>query len=85
MGKGWLYEGGICELMIVWWLGVMEIGLECEWLLISIDFYLMILEIMGGVEIDIDLLIDGKSFVVLLCGEEFECGLMFWYFFYYGN
>ncbi len=46
-GKGWLYEGGIREPMIVKWPGVIKPGSTCSTPVISTDFYPTILEMAG--------------------------------------
>ncbi len=46
-GKGWLYEGGIREPLIVKWPGVTEPGSVCDTPVSSVDFYPTILEISG--------------------------------------
>ncbi len=46
-GKGWLYEGGIREPLIVKWPGVTEPGSVCDTPVSSVDFYPTILEIAG--------------------------------------
>ncbi|MBN2414854.1 sulfatase [bacterium] len=46
-GKGWLYEGGIREPMIVKWPGVTEPGSVCAEPVISTDFYPTLLEAAG--------------------------------------
>lgn len=84
-GKGWLYEGGIREPMIVRWPSVTEAGSKCESYVTSTDFYPTILEIVGGKEIDEELPIDGMSFTGLLRGNEMERGPIFWHFPHYGN
>ncbi|HUS93413.1 MAG TPA: sulfatase [Phycisphaerae bacterium] len=46
-GKGWLYEGGIREPMIVRWPGVTRPGSACREPVTSTDFYPTILEMAG--------------------------------------
>jgi len=46
-GKGWLYEGGIREPMIVKWPGVTRPGSTCNTPVISTDFHPTILQMAG--------------------------------------
>ena len=46
-GKGFLYEGGIREPMIVKWPGVTKAGSQCDVPVISTDFYPTMLEMAG--------------------------------------
>ena len=64
-GKGWLYEGGIREPMIVKWPGVTKAGSVCHETVISTDFYPTMLE-MAGLPSKPAQHVDGLSFVPLL-------------------
>jgi len=64
-GKGYLYEGGIREPMIVHWPGVTEPGSVSRVPVTSVDFYPTILE-MAGVRGDPGHVPDGVSLVPLL-------------------
>jgi len=64
-GKGWLYEGGIREPMIVKWPGVVRPGSVCHELVISTDFYPTMLE-MAGLPSKPAQHVDGVSLVPLL-------------------
>jgi arylsulfatase A-like enzyme len=64
-GKGWLYEGGIREPMIVKWPGVVKAGSTCDEPVISTDFYPTMLE-MAGLPPKPRQHMDGLSFVPLL-------------------
>ena len=66
-GKGWLYEGGIREPLIIKWPGVAKPAVS-DAVVTSMDFYPTILE-MGGLKLRPDLHIDGKSLVPLLKNE----------------
>ncbi len=46
-GKGWLYEGGIREPMIIRWPGVAKPGRVCDEVVTSTDFYPTMLEMAG--------------------------------------
>ncbi len=64
-GKGWLYEGGIREPMIVKWPGVTTAGSVCDETVISTDFYPTMLE-MAGLPSKSEQHMDGLSLVPLL-------------------
>jgi arylsulfatase A-like enzyme len=64
-GKGWLYEGGIREPMIIKWPGVVEQGSVCNEVVTSTDFYPTMLE-MAGMPLMPKQHIDGVSLMPLL-------------------
>ncbi len=64
-GKGWLYEGGIREPVIVRWPGVSPEGATSPWPVISTDFYPTILEAAGQPALP-EQHKDGVSFVAAL-------------------
>jgi arylsulfatase A-like enzyme len=64
-GKGWLYEGGIREPMIIKWPVVVKPGTVCHEPVISNDFYPTMLE-MAELPLRPDQHIDGLSLVPLL-------------------
>ncbi|MGO9920668.1 MAG: sulfatase-like hydrolase/transferase [Isosphaeraceae bacterium] len=64
-GKGWLYEGGIREPMIVKWPGVTRPGSTSSTPVISTDFYPTMLE-MAGLPAKPEQHVDGVSMVPLL-------------------
>jgi len=85
-GKGWLYEGGVREPMIVRWPGVTPANKECAQAIISTDFFPTLLEAVG-----LPLLpkqhIDGQSFVSLLKNPEQKAKkrTLFWHYPHWGN
>ncbi len=83
-GKGWLYEGGIREPMIVKWPGVTRAGAVTDSVVTSTDFYPTMLEIAGLREVA-GQNYDGKSFVPVLRGENVSRGAVFWHYPHYGN
>ena len=83
-GKGWLYEGGIREPMIVKWPQSGLKNVVCEEPVISVDFYPTILEI-AGIDQPQDLSIDGKSLVPLLKGEDVPDRKLYWHYPHYSN
>lgn len=84
-GKGWLYDGGIREPMIVRWPGVTRPASTCSVPVISTDFYPTILEIAHlpprpGQHID------GMSLVPLLQQTgSIRREAIYWHYPHYGN
>lgn len=85
-GKGWLYEGGIREPVIVRMPGVTTPGSSSGWLVTSTDYFPTILEAAG-----LPLLpaqhCDGVSFVAALKGSAPERSdrPLFWHYPHWGN
>ena len=82
-GKGWIYEGGIREPMIVRAPGLTTANSTCENYVSSVDFFPTIMQ-LANVSQDQDSL-DGKSFVPLLKSEAMNRGPVFWHYPHYGN
>jgi arylsulfatase A-like enzyme len=85
-GKGWLYEGGIREPMMVRWPGVVPAGGTCDEPVISTDFYPTMLE-MAGLPLQPAQHLDGRSMVPLLrqqAGSR-EPRAFYWHYPHYGN
>ncbi|MEC9092406.1 MAG: sulfatase/phosphatase domain-containing protein, partial [Planctomycetota bacterium] len=68
-GKGWLYEGGIREPMIVRVPGVGKPGSTCQQPVVSMDFFPTMLE-LAGLDLDENLHADGESLLPLLKGQR---------------
>ena len=83
-GKGWLYEGGIREPMIVKWPGVIKAGSVCGEPVISTDFYPTMLEI-AKLPPKPAQNVDGVSIVPLLRGKKMDRGAIYWHYPHYGN
>ena len=83
-GKGWLYEGGVREPMMVRWPGVTRPGSTCSQIVTSVDFYPTILEI-AGLPARPQQHVDGMSFTPLLKGQARDRGAIFWHYPHYGN
>jgi arylsulfatase A-like enzyme len=84
-GKGWLYEGGIREPMVIKWPGVTREGEIVNTPVISTDFYPTILE-MAGIDPMPGQHMDGVSMVPLLRGNKpTEQRYLFWHYPHYGN
>lgn len=83
-GKGWVYEGGIREPMIIRWPGVTPPGSVCNEPVISVDFLPTLLEIAGVSSPD-GRTIDGISLVPALRGEPLPERSLFWHYPHYSN
>lgn len=84
-GKGWLYEGGIREPMIVKWPGVVAPGSQCDWPVISNDFYPTILEMLNR-PLKPEQHMDGVSLVPLLKGRpNLDRDELYWHYPHYSN
>lgn len=90
-GKGWFYEGGIREPLVIYWPGQGQHGVQSDVPVISTDFYSTILDMTGldprprgndG--------IDGQSIVPILNGDQKGVAQLrekplFWHFPHYSN
>jgi len=83
-GKGWLYEGGIREPMMIKWPGVTKGGSMCAEPVISTDFYPTMLE-MAGLGSKPQQHVDGMSMAALLKGRKMNRGAIYWHYPHYGN
>lgn len=90
-GKGWLYEGGIREPMIIKWPNEDQPGTVCNVPVISTDFYPTILNMLGIPFPQGQHNQDGMSIVPLLKNEQetakkkIEKRAMYWHFPQYSN
>ena len=84
-GKGWMYEGGIREPLIVSWPGVIPEGSVCNVPVSSVDFYPTLAE-LAGADPNEDPGVEGESLVPLLTGNgELEREAIYWHYPHYGN
>lgn len=85
-GKGWMYEGGIREPLIVRWPGHGKAGGVCDAPVISTDFYPTILEVCGLAPIP-EQHVDGVSFAGLLKAPDggHPRPPLFWHYPHWGN
>ena len=84
-GKGWLYEGGIREPMIIKWPGVTKPNTVSSEVVTSTDFYPTMLE-MAGLPLRQEQHSDGISLVPLLKGEgSLDRKAIYWHFPHYGS
>jgi len=84
-GKGWMYEGGVREPLIIKWPGVVKSGSICNEPVTSPDFYPTILE-MAGLPLLPKQHRDGISMMPLLKGAQtLEKRAIYWHYPHYGN
>ena len=83
-GKGWNYEGGIREPLIVKWPGAITPGATCDQPVISNDFFPTLLE-MAGLAASRPRSEDGTSFVTALKGGVMAPRPLFWHYPHYSN
>lgn len=84
-GKGWLYEGGIREPLIVRWPGLTKPGTEIDTPVTSPDFFPTFME-LAGATVPVGQPLDGVSLVSLLKTGAGEADRpIFWHYPHYGN
>lgn len=83
-GKGWMYEGGIREPLIVRWPGVAPAGSTNNTPVISTDFYPTLIDACG-IKLLPEQHKDGRSLVPLLKGQPLDRGPLFWHYPHWGN
>jgi len=81
-GKGWMYDGGVREPLLVKWPGRVTPGSVCQSPVTTPDFYPTILE-MAGLPPMPEQHTDGVSLVPAFCGEPFERGAIYWHYPHY--
>jgi arylsulfatase A-like enzyme len=83
-GKGWPYEGGVREPLIVAAPGVTKAGSISDTVMTSPDFYPTLLD-LAGLPATPKQHQDGVSFVTSLRGEKQSRGPIYWHYPHYGN
>lgn len=84
-GKGWMYEGGTREPLIISWPGHIESGSSCSCPVTSPDFYPTLLE-AAGLPAMPQQHQDGVSLMPLLRGgDSLDRDAIFWHYPHYGN
>ncbi|MFW6308797.1 MAG: sulfatase [bacterium] len=85
-GKGWMYEGGTREPLIIKWPGQIKPDTICREPVTSPDFYPTILE-MAGLDLIPEQHQDGESLLPLLKGEadSLKRDAIYWHYPHYGN
>lgn len=82
-GKGWLYEGGIREPMIIVEPGLTQPGTTCDYPMISVDFLPTLLRATGQLRGDASF--DGLDLGPVLRGAPMPHRPMYWHYPHYGN
>ena len=83
-GKGWPFEGGIREPLLVKWPGQTRPGSLCRTPMISMDYYPTLLQ-MAGLPLRPQQHLDGESIVPLLKGGTLPERPLFWHYPHYSN
>lgn len=83
-GKGWMYEGGIREPMMIRAPGATRPGSVIDEPVTSTDFYPTLLE-LSGLRLRPDQHLDGESMAPLLRGEAESRSPLYWHYPHYGN
>ncbi|MHB9032625.1 MAG: sulfatase-like hydrolase/transferase, partial [Anaerolineae bacterium] len=84
-GKGWMYEGGTREPLLIRWPGVTRAGSTCAAPVTTPDFYPTLLE-AAGLHVPEGQLIEGVSLMPLLRGAKaLEREAIYWHYPHYGN
>lgn len=83
-GKGWMYEGGIREPLLVRAPGVTRAGAVSHARVGSVDFYPTLLALCG-LEPRPAQHVDGHDFTAALRGEPFDRPALHWHYPHYGN
>ncbi len=85
-GKGWMYEGGTREPLLMRWPGRIKAGSRCDVPVSSPDFAPTMLSAAGLPSLP-EQHVDGESLLPLLSGEttELKREAIFWHYPHYGN
>jgi arylsulfatase A-like enzyme len=83
-GKGWIYEGGIREPLLVRWPGVVKAGTVIHTPVSSPDFFPTLLE-AAAAKPKPGQVLDGVSLVPVLKGGSTPERALFWHYPHYGN
>lgn len=83
-GKGWMYEGGIREPLLVRWPGVVKPGSVSKTPVSSPDFFPTLLA-AAGAESAPGQVLDGLSLVPVFTGGGLPERALFWHYPHYGN
>ncbi|MDF3077635.1 MAG: atsA 32 [Sphingobacteriaceae bacterium] len=83
-GKGWLYEGGIREPLLIRWPGHTGKGTVSTQSVVSTDFFPTLLQ-MTGQPLMPEQHLDGQSIVPILNGKKMQHRPIFWHYPHYGN
>ncbi len=81
-GKGWLYEGGIREPLVVRWPAVVKAGTVIDTPVCSPDYFATAMEVAGGKTTS---KVDGVSLLPLFKGGSLPERALYWHYPHYGN
>lgn len=81
-GKGWMYEGGIREPLIIRWPAVLKAGGVIDTPVSSPDYFATVMEAAQG---KTTAKVDGVSLLPLLRGESLPARALYWHYPHYGN
>ncbi len=85
-GKGWFYEGGIREPLLIKWPHVGKEGTVCDVPVISVDFFPTIMDMLGIRYDPAKNILDGVSLVPFVKGQKkAKDRPLFWHFPHYSN
>lgn len=83
-GKGWMYEGGTREPLLIHWPGITQPNTVCPTPVTSPDFYPTLLDVAGLPQNPAQHS-DGVSLMPLLLNQPLEREAIFWHYPHYGN
>ncbi|HEX6446403.1 MAG TPA: sulfatase [Streptosporangiales bacterium] len=83
-GKGWMYDGGVREPLLVRWPGVVAPGSRCAVPVTTPDLYPTLLQAAGLPSLPRQH-VDGVSLVPALRGQALDRGPLFWHYPHYPN
>jgi arylsulfatase A-like enzyme len=83
-GKGWIYEGGIREPLLVRWPAVVKPGSVVRTPVSSPDFFPTFLEVTGA-KPQPGQVLDGLSLMPVFAGGDLPERALFWHYPHYGN
>ena len=81
-GKGWMYEGGIREPLLMRWPAVLKAGTVIETPVSSPDYFATLMDAAQG---STPSKLDGVSLLPLLRGESLPERALYWHYPHYGN
>jgi arylsulfatase A-like enzyme len=83
-GKGWLYEGGLREPLVVRWPAKVKGGSVCATPVSSPDYFPTLLE-ASGAKTQTGQMVDGQSLLPVLTGGSLTERNLYWHYPHYGN
>lgn len=81
-GKGWMYEGGIREPLIIRWPAVLKGGTVIDTPVSSPDYFTTVMDVAQG---KTAAKVDGVSLLPLLRGKPLPERALYWHYPHYGN